>query len=57
MTTIEEGLCATLRELTEASEALVNQLNDYVQPDQLLYDRYDDAQKQARMVLARATLG
>jgi hypothetical protein len=57
MTTIEEDLYAALRELAEASEALVNQLNDHEEPDQLLYDRYDDAQERARMVLARATRG
>jgi hypothetical protein len=57
MTTIEEDLCAALRELAEASEALVNQLNDNDEPYQLLFDRYDDAQERARMVLARATRG
>ena len=39
MTTIEEDLYAALRELAEASEALVNQLNDHDEElDQLLYE-------------------
>jgi hypothetical protein len=57
MTTTEEDLYAALCELSEASEALVNQLNDHEEPDQMIYDRYDDAQERARMVQARAIRG
>jgi hypothetical protein len=57
MTTTEEDLYAALCELAEASEALVNQLHDHEEPDQMIYDRYDDAQERARMVLARANRG
>jgi hypothetical protein len=55
MTILEEELSAALREVTDASQAMVEALEQHEEPDYKISDRYDDAIERARMVLARAS--
>lgn len=55
MTITEEELFAALMELREASQAMVQSLQEHEHTDWKIIDRYDDAIERARMVLARVS--
>ena len=55
MTIAEEELFGALRELMEASQAMVEAQHGNDQDIWAISDRYDDAIQRARMVLARVS--